>query len=126
MMIETSTGVPVDAQLVRNYFHTLVNHFFKILPMRENNEDSLNTYMKGLQAELLGCGSLIKAIDNDPAFLTLVSILQYLIDFPECTVREVKREVFGAISLCNKLKAKYSDCERGVDDGYVGHIREQN
>lgn len=108
MMVETTAGMPIDAEVLHNYFRNLVNHFFKILPIREQNEGSLTTYMQSLQAELLGCRGLISAIQKDASYLTLLSILQYLIDNPECTVREVKREVFRAISICNKLKAQYT------------------
>lgn len=108
MMVETTAGMPIDAEVLHNYFRNLVNHFFKILPIREQNEESLTTYMQSLQAELLGCKGLVSAIQNDASYLTLLSILQYLIDNPECTVREVKREVFRAISICNKLKAQYA------------------
>ena len=108
MMVETTAGMPIDAEVLHNYFRNLVNHFFKILPIREQNEESLTTYMQSLQAELLGCTGLVSAIQNDASYLTLLSILQYLIDNPECTVREVKREVFRAISICNKLKAQYA------------------
>lgn len=109
MMIETTAGMPIDSAVLHNYFRTLVNHFFKILPIREQNEESLTTYMQSLQAELLGAKGLVSAIQNDASYLTLLSILQYLIDHPECSVREVKREVFHAISICNKLKAQYED-----------------
>lgn len=107
MMVETTVGMPIEAEVLHNYFRNLVNHFFKILPIREQNEESLTTYMQSLQAELLGCKGLVSAIQNDASYLTLLSILQYLIDNPECTVREVRREVFRAISICNKLKAQY-------------------
>lgn len=108
MMVETTAGMPIEAEVLHNYFRNLVNHFFKILPIREQNEESLTTYMQSLQAELLGCKGLVSAIQNDASYLTLLSILQYLIDNPECTVREVKCEVFRAISICNKLKAQYA------------------
>lgn len=108
MMVETTAGMPIEAEVLHNYFRNLVNHFFKILPIREQNEESLTTYMQSLQAELLGYKGLVSAIQNDASYLTLLSILQYLIDNPECTVREVKREVFRAISICNKLKAQYA------------------
>ena len=62
MMVNTTPGVPIDAEILHNYFRRLVNHFFKILPMRENNEESLTTYMQSLQVELLGCKGLITAI----------------------------------------------------------------
>lgn len=108
MMLDTVTGISVNKELLCNYFKNLVNLFFKILPIREKEEASLNTYMRSLQIELLGCKELIIALDDDPYYLTLLAILQYLIDNPECEVCKVKREVFRAISICNKLKAKYA------------------
>lgn len=108
MMLDTTTGVSINSKIINKYFKNLVNHFFKILPMRENNEDSLYTYMKSMQVELLGCKELIVAINNDPNYLTLLSILQYLIDNPKCSIKEVRREVFHAISVCNKISSIYS------------------
>lgn len=109
--IPTYAGAPVTSNLLRNYFRNLVNRFFKILPMRENKEDSLCVYMKSLQSELLGCRELLPDIRENSLYLTLLAILQYLIDNPECTVAEVKREVFRAISVCNKLKSIYASTE---------------
>lgn len=113
MMIQTKAGVPMDAIVLNNYLRTLVNLFFKILPIWESGESSLDTYMRSLQAELIGCKELVEAIHNDPMFLSLVSILQYLIDSPSCPISVVKREVFKAISICNKLKAKYAIMNKG-------------
>lgn len=107
-MIKTSVGVAVDNVLLQNYFQNLVNSFFKILPIRENEEETLSLYIQSLQIELLGCKSIILALNHDPQYLTLISILQYFIDNPDCEVCQVKREVFRAISICNKLKAKYA------------------
>lgn len=108
MMLQTKVGVSMDAEVLSNYFRTLINLFFKILPIWESGEGSLSTYMKSLQAELLGCKELIEAIHEDSLFLSLIAILQYLIDNPSCEVPAVKREVFRAISICNKLKARYA------------------
>ena len=107
MGFETVNGDIVSQELLSTYFKTLVNKFFKILPIKENGEESLDVYMKSLQSEILGCSDLIVALNNDPEILSLVSILQSLIDNPECSVKSVKREVFKAISICNKLKYKY-------------------
>lgn len=108
MMIQTTVGVPMDAMILENYFRALINLFFKILPIWESGEGSLETYMRSLQAELLGCKELVEAIHNDPQFLSLISILQYLIDHPSLKVPTVKREVFRSISICNKLKERYA------------------
>lgn len=109
MIVETTVGIPIDRKVLRNYFSDLVNRFFKILPMREKNEESLIVYMQSLQVELLGCKELICVIKNDSLYLTLLSILQYLIDHQECTVKEVRREVFHAISICGKFEMRYAD-----------------
>jgi hypothetical protein len=97
--------------LLTNYFRNLVNSFFKILPIKETEPETLVTYMESLQVELSGCKSLVPDMATCPQYLSLLSILQYLIDFPECEKREVKREVFKAISLCNKLQALYLTVE---------------
>lgn len=105
-MAETIIGTKLDSEMVVNYFEILVNQFFKILPMRENGEDSLPVYLESLRSELLGCNHIIMELNHDPLFLSLISILQYLIDSPDITVRETKREVFKAISICNRIKAQ--------------------
>lgn len=107
MTLDTVIGVPMGRVLLNNYLHTLVNKFFKILPIKENEEDSLVTYMRSLQIEILGCKELIVALQNDAYIVALLSKLQYLIDNPNCDVSIVKREVFAAISICNKLKCRY-------------------
>lgn len=106
-MINTVVDIPVSEELIGNYFESLVNAFFKILPIRESGEASLPVYIQSLQIELVGCRKFVCELDNDPCFLTLVSILQYLYDNSDCPVQDVKREVFKAINICNKLKNKY-------------------
>lgn len=108
MMIQTTIGTPINAEVLSNYFRTLINNFFKILPIWESGESSVNTYVRSLQAELIGCTGIIDAINNDSMFLSLIAILQYFIDNPSLEVPAVRREVFRAISICNKLKAKYA------------------
>lgn len=108
-MIDTIIGVPISERLLNNYFNALVDSFFKILPIRENEEETLTTYMHSLQLELIGNKRLIKLLNNDARFLRLIAILQFLIDYPETPVPEVKREVFKAIRICNQLKAQYGE-----------------
>lgn len=98
----------VSNELATNYFHSLVNHFFKILPMRENDDETLPVYIRSLQIELVGCGECIPGLSVDPMYLTLLSLLQFMLANNECSVREIRRTVFRAISICNKLKADYA------------------
>lgn len=113
MKIETTRDVALSGEILYNYLRRLVNQFFKILPIRENEEDTVVTYMESLQVELLGCDALICSLHEDASFLSLLSILQYLIDHPVSSIAVYKREVFKAISLCNKLKALYAEAPKG-------------
>ena len=108
-MIKPDTDARVSQDLLAEYFRALVNRFFKILPIRESEDKSLTTYIRSLQIELTGCGSFVERLDRDPQYLSLLSVLQYLQDNPSCPIRDVRREVFNAISICNKLRDKYSE-----------------
>lgn len=107
MMMDTRVGVPIESEIITGYFHNLVNMFFKILPMKENGETSLDVYMESMQAELLGSQRLISNLHDDAMFASLLFILQSLIDHPDWSARRVKREVFRAISICNKMKSRF-------------------
>lgn len=111
----TSTGTQISAGLFRSYLRYLIDRFFKILPIKESEseygEESFVSYLQSLQLELLGCKELIVVLHDDPGVISLLGILQYLMDNPDCSVRTVKREVFRAISICNKLRARYTPPE---------------
>lgn len=98
----------LDDKVLQNYLGRLVNHVYKILPLREQNEATLKKYMSSLQVELLGCDGLIVALHCDAEFLSLLSILQYFIDRPDETVEVYRREIFKALSICNKLRERYA------------------
>ena len=107
MTFDTSTGGVVNGEMLRNYFRILVNRFFKILPVWESGDGSVVTYMESLRSELLGCENIILAIHNDGEYMSLIAALQDLIDHPEYGHDKVRRIVFGSISICNKLCARY-------------------
>lgn len=121
MMIETSHG-PMDLDFLKNYFKSMVNRFFKILPLKENGDATLPVYIESFQGELLGCKELVNALQADSQFVSLLAILQYLADTPELSTTSLRREVFRAISICNKLSAKYTSLksEEAKQDGRVG------
>lgn len=112
MMLDTSNGMQINSAAVVSYIDSLVNKFFKILPMREESEPSLQEYIKSFQRELIGCSNMTVSIHDDGLYISILSVLQYLSDnamSDECSIADVRREVFHAISLCNKLKSKYKD-----------------
>ena len=104
--MRTTNGYNIPTEMVGNYLGGLVNQFFKILPIKESGEPSLNEFMRSLQVELLGHKGLMRYLKYDSMYMALLSILQYLID-NDCDAPVVKREVFKAISICKKLREKY-------------------
>lgn len=95
-----SNGLPNKA--LKNYLHNLINKVYKILPMKEEKCETLNSYLLSLQNELIGCYKLWLILEDNPQFLAIINILKYLsteeYDEPTC-----KREVFKAIHLIEKI-----------------------
>ena len=91
-----------------NKFTDMVNQFYKILPLKENNSPTLQQYMVGFMRELLGLQSLMNDLNNDGLFANLLGILQYLID-NDCDTATIKTDVFKAIGIVKKLQQKYKD-----------------
>lgn len=106
----TSHGLEIDREMLTSRLADLVNQFYKILPIKESAEHTLQKYLLSLQREMLGCRSLIIALHCDGRYLSLLSILQFLID-NDCSVAVVRSEVFRAIGIIKKLNAKYGAME---------------
>ncbi len=104
----TTNGMVISSKLVHKYLESLIGRFYKILPIKESGEDSLNKYLRSFQRELIGCQGVVGALHQDALLLGLISTLQYLID-NECDVDVVRSEVFKAIRLCKKLAEGYVD-----------------
>lgn len=111
-MVESGIGVSFNETLIANYFEMLVNKVFKILPIIENNEESIATYTDSLRCELQGFQSLLPSIGEDPIFLSFLSIVQWLVDSvtdADIQYKVIRREVFHAISLCKRLQSRFSE-----------------
>jgi hypothetical protein len=108
-MIENTIGVVIEEALVEKYFRMLVNKVFKILPIIENQEESISVYMESLGCELKGFQELLPSVGEDPSFLSFLSIYKWLADNVSVTdvpYQAIRREVFHAISLCKKMQAR--------------------
>ena len=104
------TGKELPDKLLDHYLKRLVGRFYKILPIKENNEDTLNSYMVSFQDELIGLNNVVELLHNDESYLSLIAILQYLIDH-DCDICDVRREVFNAISICKSLRKRHCGAE---------------
>lgn len=103
----TRFNVQIDDTLVIKRLDTLINQFFKILPMRENNEESLPIYIASLEREMLGYRDLIVALGKDDQYLALLAILEYIGNH-ECSVSVVRCDVFRAINILRQLQVRYA------------------
>ena len=102
----TSHGIELSNELVSRQVKGLVNRFYKILPIRESGEPTLKQYQNSLLREMLGCQNLIIAFRYDDRYLSLLSILQYMIDYdPDVDI--IKSDVFKAINILKNMQKKY-------------------
>lgn len=96
-----------DKNRLEKYFKERnVNSIYKILPLYEENNPNLLSYISSLLTELYGLERCIE-IDNQE-FITLVAIISGLhIEARKSDNKEViKREVFRAISISKTLADK--------------------
>lgn len=93
-----------------NYFDFLISKVFKCLPMKENNEITLSTYMESLLRELIGNKELIIELKGSPIFLSLLGKIEYLIQ-NEVDMKTYKKDIFDCITLIEKLKKEVINIE---------------
>lgn len=104
----TELDTTMTGRMVGNYFYTLVNRFYKILPMKESGEPTLTKYISSLKREMIGCRDLIHSIQDDGRFLALLATLEYLeIHHGDEDDSAVKSEVFRCIGIIKQLRRQY-------------------
>lgn len=99
-MIESNYG-KLPEELIEEYKDRLVGRVYKILPMKEENVGTWNAYIESLLFELVGHKDLIKGLDDNSDFISLLSILEGLIGEEDLTV--VRREVFKSLNLIKRI-----------------------
>lgn len=100
------SGYCFNRATLDDYFTRMISKFFKILPMWESKEKTLDTYMQSLSIELEGSRSVLGDAVDCADFISLAAILQYFIEHKDADTGTVRREVFHAISLCDAIKAR--------------------
>jgi len=99
----------IEVPMITNYLSTLIGRVYKILPLWEEQADTVGVYIHSLQLELMGLQNLSTPLGTDAVLLSVISTLQYLIDHPETEREVVKREVFRSIRSCDMLRCRYAD-----------------
>jgi hypothetical protein len=96
----------LNNQFFINYLDFLISKVFKILPISEEQPETLRDYLESLIIELKGNQSLISQIKCDANFLSLLGTLQYFVE-NDCSHRTIKKEVFKCINIIQGLQEKY-------------------
>lgn len=104
-MIEVRYGELPKENFCR-YFEFLINKTYKILPLKEENSDTLKSYLESYLRELIGNKELIKALVDEPRFVTVLNTMQFLIS-EEYSTSVCKREVFKCINILKEINEKY-------------------
>ena len=94
-------------QIYLHYLSCLINQIFKILPLKEQNSEFVETHISDIVKELKGFELFIKDTDYDDSIMRIISVLSYYeSNINTSDVTEVRRNVFKMITLCEKLKSR--------------------
>lgn len=104
-MIDVKYGLLPKESFCR-YFQFLINKTYKILPLKEENSDTLKTYLESFLRELIGNKELVSVLVDEPRFITMLNTLQFLIA-EEYSDKVCKREVFKCIRILEEINEKY-------------------
>ena len=85
-----------------NYLSRLVDKLFKVIPLKESNSDTVDTYLDDLIFEINGNYSLMKDTNYNPKILDIICILES-VRTSEMTHSEYRRAIFKCISISNQL-----------------------
>jgi hypothetical protein len=102
-MIKTTYNLIPD-ELYINYMDNLVNRVFKILPLKDEKSETVDTYITNLLFELTGNQQLILFLHNDSQYEMLLSNLQGLL-IDDNNYRSI---ILNCIPIIKSLKKKYS------------------
>jgi hypothetical protein len=92
----------IDDSLLEKYLNGLVNKVFKLLPMREEKNDTLKKYHNSLMLELTGFSHLFAVYRDSQDFINLLSSLESLKIIEDVAV--YKSKVFECINIVKKIE----------------------
>jgi hypothetical protein len=97
----------IPTSMIQSYLSGLIDKLYKVLPMKENNDVTLNTYSESLLNELIGGIKIFTTFDSDTKakYLTMLNVITFLNknDFDNSTC---KREIFKCIRLVRDIQYK--------------------
>lgn len=94
-------------RLQYNYLCKLIDRIYKIIPLKEENVETVESYIRNITDEIMGNAELINSIDCDPRVMIITSTLFSIVG--ETEHGAYKRSVFKCIRYIEQLKDKVSE-----------------
>jgi hypothetical protein len=102
-------NIEAKSVIFANYTELLVPRFFKILPLFEEKNEGLFSYIQSLIFELNGLYWTIESLQKEGNFLLLLATLESISDevlmYDEESQVIIRREVFRCIDVIKQLKS---------------------
>lgn len=88
--------------MMEYYLNSLVGKLFKIIPLKENETDTLPSYIDSLSIEINGGMITFPVLASNDKYITIANIINCL-NKEAFAFEIVKREVFKAIGQTEKI-----------------------
>ena len=99
-----------------NYLDAITGRVFKILPMKEQElrgfDVYLRDYLSSLAIEMVGASTTFDCLGIDADYIAVVNTVNGLAS-ADSDVVQIKREVFKALNLLNKIAGRFGGEELG-------------
>ncbi|MCR4361971.1 hypothetical protein JDW21_19655 [Bacillus subtilis] len=96
-----------------NYLNSVVNSVFKILPLYEEKNEGINTYVESLLFELYGLQEAV-SLEQSYEYISLLSTLESVkkeVSKKDSKKTVIKREVFKCINIVKNMVGKLEEGE---------------
>lgn len=87
---------------IEEYLDKLVNKIFKLLPLKEENNSTLDKYHYSLMLELIGFCNIFTEFQERIEIVSLLASLESLLLIS--SIEDYKRKVFECINIAKKIK----------------------
>lgn len=105
-MIKTKYGKVTDESL-DSYLKGLIPRIFKILPLKEEEYETLDIYIDSLLREMIGLANVVDELKLNTNYLSIIGTLENLLD--ENDIKIFKRDVFKCLDIIKKMRNTNGD-----------------
>lgn len=95
---------------IDNYLEAITGRVFKVLPMKEQELRGfavyLRDYLSSLAIEMVGASTTFECLGIDTDYIAVVNTMNGLAS-ADYDVIQIKREVFKALNLLNKIAERF-------------------